>query len=385
MSASQHLDALFDHVGDELIDYVIVNRNNDARRPPGWRAQPVEVDVRRLEELPGRHRRGGRHRPRKRPPPRPGEARRGAHAAPAGGPGRAAAPTPRRPPDRQRLLTAAVLLAGEVKGELARIQPARACDRRAELIGLLHGRAAGLLARSTMPRAHRRPPRHLPRDGRGSAAAVARTVRAAGGTTSWSRSIARRSGRGRGTAPVPATGARSFAACSSPRLDLVRRLRPARRVRPRRRGRRRPCSPPSPSLDVRALTTERRGRHVVYLKGQEEIVALLRSSVRTAVSSSSRRTAWAGTCARGSTGCSTPRRPTSGGRSVRPTASSAIARLEAEGRLDGLSTASARRPRSGAACRRPISIPLPRPWREPFGREPSAAAARRARPRRGAT
>ena len=30
------------------------------------------------------------------------------------------------------------------------------------------------------------------------------------------------------------------------------------------------------SLDVRALRTERRARHVVYLKGQEEIVALLR-------------------------------------------------------------------------------------------------------------
>jgi uncharacterized cofD-like protein len=52
LSASEHLNALFDHVGDELIDYVIVNRNTDARRPPGWRARPVEVDVRRLEELP---------------------------------------------------------------------------------------------------------------------------------------------------------------------------------------------------------------------------------------------------------------------------------------------------------------------------------------------
>ena len=52
LSASEHLSALFDHVGDGLIDYVIINRNNDARRPEGWRAHPVEVDVRRLEELP---------------------------------------------------------------------------------------------------------------------------------------------------------------------------------------------------------------------------------------------------------------------------------------------------------------------------------------------
>ncbi|HEX7224677.1 MAG TPA: gluconeogenesis factor YvcK family protein [Candidatus Limnocylindria bacterium] len=52
MTASAHLRALFDHVGDDLIDYVIVNRSTDARRPAGWRARPVEVDVRRLEELP---------------------------------------------------------------------------------------------------------------------------------------------------------------------------------------------------------------------------------------------------------------------------------------------------------------------------------------------
>ena len=52
LTASQHLRALFAHVGDDLIDYVILNRNADARRPPGWRAEPVEVDVRRLEELP---------------------------------------------------------------------------------------------------------------------------------------------------------------------------------------------------------------------------------------------------------------------------------------------------------------------------------------------
>jgi uncharacterized cofD-like protein len=52
LSASEHLSALFDHIGDGLIDYVIVNHNTDARRPEGWRAQPVEVDVRRLEELP---------------------------------------------------------------------------------------------------------------------------------------------------------------------------------------------------------------------------------------------------------------------------------------------------------------------------------------------
>jgi uncharacterized cofD-like protein len=52
MTASAHLRALFAHVGDDLIDYVIVNRSTDARHPEGWLARPVEVDVRRLEELP---------------------------------------------------------------------------------------------------------------------------------------------------------------------------------------------------------------------------------------------------------------------------------------------------------------------------------------------
>ncbi len=51
MTASQHLRALFAHVGDDLIDCVIVNRDTTARRPEGWLATPVEVDVRRLEEL----------------------------------------------------------------------------------------------------------------------------------------------------------------------------------------------------------------------------------------------------------------------------------------------------------------------------------------------
>jgi uncharacterized cofD-like protein len=52
MSASAHLRALFEHVGDDLIDCVVINRNAGARAPEGWKAKPVEVDVRRLEELP---------------------------------------------------------------------------------------------------------------------------------------------------------------------------------------------------------------------------------------------------------------------------------------------------------------------------------------------
>ena len=51
-TAAQHLEALIDHVGDGLFDYVLLNDNHDARRPEGWLGQPVKVDVRQLEELP---------------------------------------------------------------------------------------------------------------------------------------------------------------------------------------------------------------------------------------------------------------------------------------------------------------------------------------------
>jgi uncharacterized cofD-like protein len=50
-TASRHLQALFDHVGDDLVDYVLLNRNLQARQPAGWLGQPVEVDERRLEEM----------------------------------------------------------------------------------------------------------------------------------------------------------------------------------------------------------------------------------------------------------------------------------------------------------------------------------------------
>ncbi len=51
-SAGAHLEALFSHVGHELIDYVLLNDNSRARHPEHWEAEPVELDVRRLEGLP---------------------------------------------------------------------------------------------------------------------------------------------------------------------------------------------------------------------------------------------------------------------------------------------------------------------------------------------
>ncbi len=51
-SAAAHLEALFEHVGDDLIDFALINGNHSARRPQGWLGQPVIVDERRLEGLP---------------------------------------------------------------------------------------------------------------------------------------------------------------------------------------------------------------------------------------------------------------------------------------------------------------------------------------------
>ena len=51
-SAAEHLEALFSHVGSDLVDYVLVNRNQTARRPVGWLGAPVQIDERRLEALP---------------------------------------------------------------------------------------------------------------------------------------------------------------------------------------------------------------------------------------------------------------------------------------------------------------------------------------------
>lgn len=51
-SAAEHLEVLFDHVGAEIADYVLINRNLHARAPAGWSGHLVEVDARRLEVLP---------------------------------------------------------------------------------------------------------------------------------------------------------------------------------------------------------------------------------------------------------------------------------------------------------------------------------------------
>jgi len=172
-----------------------------------------------------------------------------------------------------------VLLAGEVKGELARIQPAKECDRRAELIGLLHGsagtafrtldhataRTAVHLARSlgmAVPTPRAVAPERAPAGGRHHL--VVELDRASLGDFSWagSPSCDRRAFL-RGV--LLGSGSLSFSA-SGPHVEMVFPTVAAADE----------IHAGLASLDVRSRRAERRRRSVVYLKGQEEIGALFR-------------------------------------------------------------------------------------------------------------
>lgn len=172
-----------------------------------------------------------------------------------------------------------MLLAGEVKGELARIQPARACDRRAELIGLLYG--AGDRSFRTLDHAVARTAVHLatslglavdpPRAVSPTRAGISgrhhllvEIDRSALGAWSWDEAPAcDRRAFLRGV--LLGNGSISFGA-SGPHVEIV--LGDVEAAEELQHA--------LASLEVRALRSARRGRGVVYLKGQEEIVALLR-------------------------------------------------------------------------------------------------------------
>ena len=170
-----------------------------------------------------------------------------------------------------------MLLAGEVRGELARIQPARACCRRAELIGLLHGSGGDHLR--TLDHATARTAVHLatsmaigveatPGQYRGRSQGRRHHLRVsldrdALGPWRWEDAPAhdRRSFL-RGV--LLGAGSISFTA-SGPHVEFVLRERAAAATLLRMLE----------AMDVRALSSTRRGGHVVYLKGKDEIVALL--------------------------------------------------------------------------------------------------------------
>ncbi len=172
-----------------------------------------------------------------------------------------------------------MLLAGEVRGELARIQPARACCRRAELIGLLHGRQDGVLrtldtatARTAVQLASSlgmsvEPPRQTPADRRrGGSRQHLRVELERGELGAWSWADARLCDRRsflRGV--LLGSGSISFSG-SGPHVELVMSTREAAEG----------LQSALATVEVRGLIAERRARWVVYLKGQEEIAQLLR-------------------------------------------------------------------------------------------------------------
>ncbi|HSK94419.1 MAG TPA: DNA-binding protein WhiA [Candidatus Angelobacter sp.] len=174
-----------------------------------------------------------------------------------------------------------MLVPGEVKGELARIQPARACCRRAELLGLLHGRddgklrtldhavariavaLASSLGMDVAPPRPASPERARGRPGGRHHLVVELDPRVLGRWEGGAATTCDRRAFLRGV--LLASGSLSFSA-SGPHVEFVLSAPPAART----------VREALASLEVRSLLVERRGRSVVYLKGQEEIAGLLR-------------------------------------------------------------------------------------------------------------
>ena len=169
-----------------------------------------------------------------------------------------------------------MLLAGEVRGELARIHPARPCCRRAELAGLLHGRAESTLR--TLDHATARTAVQLASSvGIAVLAPRPASARSAGGgrhhlvvdlqdaaVAAWSwgdAPVCDRRSFLRGA--LLGCGSISFSA-SGPHVEFVLREVGAAVDLQELLG----------ELGVRALLSSRRGRSVLYLKGQDDIAAL---------------------------------------------------------------------------------------------------------------
>ncbi|HEX6127440.1 MAG TPA: DNA-binding protein WhiA [Candidatus Limnocylindria bacterium] len=166
-----------------------------------------------------------------------------------------------------------MLVASELKGELARIHPARTCCRRAELAGLLYaGRtAAGV---STLDHATARVAVQLasslgiPVEPGRMAPATRRHLEVAldpGLAAGWSWADALACDRRAFLRGVLLSGSVSLTG-SGPHIEFVM-ADPSRAVELRRR---------LGEMGVATGTLERRGRHVVYLKGREQLGALLR-------------------------------------------------------------------------------------------------------------
>jgi hypothetical protein len=160
-------------------------------------------------------------------------------------------------------------LARDVKGELARIEPARDCCRRAELEGLRFqgGEAIRTLDPSTARVAMRLSASPAtssrPEGGSGMRHHLAVAAPRQGGTWRWASAKAcDRRAFLRGV--VLGSGSLSFST-TGPHVEFV--FRDRSRARHLRRA--------LTTSGIRAVEYQRRGRAVVYLKGRDEIATLL--------------------------------------------------------------------------------------------------------------
>ena len=187
-----------------------------------------------------------------------------------------------------------MLVAAELKGELARIHPARDCCRRAELAGLLYGDAAAppgsslpaaLAELRTLDPATARVAVHLaaavgalPEGSTGAARRASAARHGAGGRRRLHVPVDTSSVTAWSWADAPACDRRSFLrglllaagsvslSAHGPHVEFVFRDR-SRAEDVRRR---------LLDSEVRAGVLPRRGRRVVYIKGREQVAALLR-------------------------------------------------------------------------------------------------------------
>lgn len=174
-----------------------------------------------------------------------------------------------------------MLLAGEVKGELARIHPARSCCRLAELAGLLYGERAANGGVRTFDHATARTAMHLATSiglqasAPPGSASQAGSPRARhhlqvqlepGAPRSWRWSEAAACDRRSFLRGVLLGNASLSLGARGPHIEFVfRNARDAATLRRR-----------LAEGGVGAGLLLRRDRHVVYLKGQEEVATLLR-------------------------------------------------------------------------------------------------------------
>jgi hypothetical protein len=172
-----------------------------------------------------------------------------------------------------------MLVASELRGELARIRPARACCRRAELVGLLQSAASDGSVR-TLDHATARIAVQLA----ASVGIVATAPRAASGgghlpgrhhlrvalegvpLSSWEPVTAKACDRRAFLRGLLLSAGSVSSGPGGPHVEFVLRDRGSARALQRLLA----------ASDVRGSRKERRARQVVYFKGQEQIAALLR-------------------------------------------------------------------------------------------------------------